>query len=266
VKLGGIVPKSAKKRQLLVAHPYCCFCGGRVPATSVDHVPPRICFVGRAAPEGFEFPACDRCQNATRLDELAFAMFVRVNDPSNDNYDSNEMRKLYAGVKNNLPHVLPFADISRRTKRRALRSKGLQKPAHVLIEDVPMVGIPAEIDEYVHRYARKLAAALYYREKAKPVGREFVVWTHWATATDRLQMQTVLEVARMSSFKTIASRSNLSFGNRFAYVCDKADHNELFMAVAQFGKGLVLTMLIVDEISARELDSEGWLPFSEMFS
>lgn len=255
-----------KKKRLLAAHPFCCFCGGSEPATTVDHIPARTCFPDRSGPDGFEFPACIKCQEASRLDELAFGMFVRVNDPSDQNYRREEILKAYQGIKNNLPHLMPFVGISNRDKRRALRDKGLEKPLNFLVEDIPLVGIPADIDPYVHRYARKLAAALYYREKGRPIGRDFVIWTHWAQAADKLQMNGLLEVAKMSPFVTIGRRTNLNFGDRFGYRCDKSDENDLFTAIAQFGQGLIVTMLVADGESAKELvGEEGWVTASLMF-
>lgn len=254
------------KQRFLAANPHCCFCGGKEPATTVDHIPARSCFAERAAPEGFEFPACAECQAASRLDELAFGMFVRVNDPNTENYDRDEMLKSYEGIKNNLPRLLPFAGISTRDKRRALREKGLEKPANILVDDIPMVGVPAAIDAHVHRYGRKLAAALYYREKGKPIGSDFVISTYWAQAVDKRQMKGMLEFARMSPFQTIGTRANLNFGDRFGYRCDKADDNDLFMAIAQFGQGLVIAMLVADGESATELEGDDWVRASEMFN
>lgn len=194
-------------------------------------------------------------------------MLVRVMDPSDENYRSEEVQKVYSGVRNNLPHLLPFTGISKRDKRRALRQKGLEKPLNMLVDDISMVGIPAEIDEPVHRYARKIGAALYYREKGKPIGKDFVFWTHWAQAVDKVQMEGILQVAGMSPFRTIGNRPNMKFGNRFAYKCDKSDNNDLFTAVVQFGSGLVLVILVADGESAKQLaDEEGWVPASAMFA
>jgi hypothetical protein len=254
-----------KKQRFLAANSYCCFCGGNEIATSVDHVPPRTCFVERAAPEGFEFPACDRCQGATRLDELAFGMFVRLSDPSDENYRSAEVQKIVQGIRNNLPHLSPIVGLSTIDRRRALRAKGLTVPPGKTVAEIPMVGFPPAIDAYIHRYARKLAAALYYKEKGNPIGLDFVIWTGWTAATDKRQMEGYLQVAAMSPFRTVGTRINLNFGDRFGYKCDKADDNDLFTAVAQFGQGLVIAMLVADGESAIEIDEDGWVRASAMF-
>lgn len=254
-----------KKQRFLATNPYCCFCGGRTPATSVDHVPPRICFVERAAPEGFEFPACDICQGATRLAELAFGMFVRFNDPSDENYRSAEVQKIALGIKNNLPHLFPIVGLTTREKRKALRAKDLTVPPGKTVAEISMVGFPPAINAYIHRYARKLAAALYYKEKGNPIGADFVIWTDWTAATDKRQMEAFLQVAAVSPFKTVGTRFNLNFGDRFGYRCDKADNNDLFMAVAQFGQGLVIAMLVADGESAKEIAEGGWVEASNMF-
>ena len=36
--------KLGKKKLFFAKHPYCCFCGGTKPATTLDHVPPKACF------------------------------------------------------------------------------------------------------------------------------------------------------------------------------------------------------------------------------
>lgn len=62
------------------ANPICIFCGGGTPSTTVEHCPPRAMFQYRQWPEGFEFPACDACNDGTRDDDLLIAMLARV-DP-----------------------------------------------------------------------------------------------------------------------------------------------------------------------------------------
>lgn len=192
-------------------------------------------------------------------------MFVRINDPSPENYRHEEVRKSVEGIRNNLPHLMPFTGLTTRDKRKALQDKGLIVPPGMSFADVPLVGIPAAIDKHVHRYGRKLAAALYYREKGRPIGRDFIIWTNWGAATDKRRMKSFLEVARMSPFTTVGARTNLNFGDRFGYRYDQADENHLFTAIAQFGQGVVLVMLVADGESAKEIQEEGWVTASRMF-
>src|SRR6476661_4761778 len=62
----------------LEAHPFCCFCGGRTPATTIDHVPARIMFPDRRRPAGLEVPACVPCNEGTRLHETIAVVFSRI--------------------------------------------------------------------------------------------------------------------------------------------------------------------------------------------
>src|SRR5260370_26262593 len=68
------------RKAFLLAHPVCAFCGDVTPSTTIEHCPPRAMFQNRRWPEGFEFPACDRCNGGTRDDDLLIAMLARV-DP-----------------------------------------------------------------------------------------------------------------------------------------------------------------------------------------
>lgn len=265
---GGMGQGKNKKRRFLQAHPWCCFCGGTAPATTVDHIPARTCFPERAPPDGFEFPACARCQTASRVDELAFGNFVRMTDPNPDNYRSEDARKSYSGISNNLPHLLPRMALTSRDKRRALRNMGLAKPPNVALDSLPMVAISTDIDPHIHRYARKMAAALYYKEKGKPIGLGFRIWTAWTLPTYAHQMKGVVEILKDIPFQTIGARPNMNFGDRFGYRFDKADDNDLFAVVAQFGRGVIVTMLIVDDLSAAEMtaeDGDDWVMASAMF-
>jgi hypothetical protein len=58
----------AKKRahgRVFEACPNCIYCGGEVPAVSIDHVPPRAMFRGRRRPKGLEFASCKGCNEGT---------------------------------------------------------------------------------------------------------------------------------------------------------------------------------------------------------
>ncbi len=159
-----------RRERFLDAHPFCCFCGGKEAATTIDHVPNRACFPQRAGPEGFEFPACNSCQIAYRAEEHYFAFVCRVSDQDNANYDGEASRRLIRGIRNNLPDFLPKTNLTSNEKRRALRRLGLEKTPGTTLRDLPLAALPSGTDSALRKVGIKLGLALFYRKKGRPAG------------------------------------------------------------------------------------------------
>ncbi len=109
------------KAEFLLAHPLCCFCGGRRPAVERDHAPARIVFRGKHCPDDFEFPACAECNRAMALSEQVTAFYIRSIDQTYDQLDAEEYGKPIRGIVNNAPEALPYHDRSRPPARSAQR-------------------------------------------------------------------------------------------------------------------------------------------------
>src|SRR5258708_8632371 len=62
----------------------CIFCGGLSPTTTVDHRPARSFFDRRAWPEGYDFPACHPCNQASKDAEHKLAVLTRINSDRED--------------------------------------------------------------------------------------------------------------------------------------------------------------------------------------
>lgn len=250
----------SKRQRFLAEHQTCCFCGGRERATTIDHVPGRACFLGRAFPEGFEFPACDRCQNASRTDELAFAFMVRMCDANDANYDEAESNKAISGLANNLRHLLPNPFLGSNDKRRAWRSMGLEIPSGELAADLPVVEIDPAFHAHVLRYARKLALALYYKEKGRIAPPDHRVMTAWTQLTNRRGMNSLRGFLEITPRITVGRRTNLEFGDRFQYRWDESDVPDLMAALVTFGKGVVLGAAVAEPKAATAVgESKGWV-------
>lgn len=55
----------------------CVLCGGTRPSDTVEHAPPISLFRDKLRPQGYEFPACRRCNEGTaKLDALASFLFI----------------------------------------------------------------------------------------------------------------------------------------------------------------------------------------------
>lgn len=251
-----------KRKQIFLGkHPICCFCGGNKPATTIDHVPNRACFPKRVGPEDFEFPACSECQTRFRQEEHFLAFFVRMSDRDERNYDRETSKRLIEGIKNNLPHLVPSTRLSGSQKRRGLRNFGLSKPSHVVLSDIPMAAFPAETDSVIRIAATKIALALFYRHKRVPAKSTYWVSSYWTQSADQKTLEKWSEFARKLPSIEIGKRSNADLGNQFLYrwAEEEKGHSEIFFAIAQFGEGLTLCMIITQEAVWDEEGRPHWI-------
>jgi hypothetical protein len=259
----------SKKERFLKAHPICCFCGGGVPATTVDHVPSRACFFGRAYPEGFEFPACQQCNGQSSSDEQAFALLCQLSDRNPQNYDATQTRKLIGGVRNNQPHLLPNPRLSANDKRRGLKQTGHKLPVGASLKDVSMAMIPHEFDPIVKRVTAKIGQALYYRHKGKSMPLTHRVTCHWTQASNLKQMAIFEQIAVDFTFFEKGYRPNLNFGDRFRYVWNVEEDGEpdIFGMIAQFDKGMVICAMFWDGlVLADPSDEPNWPSVKDILS
>jgi hypothetical protein len=261
----------AKTRKIgfLLEHPYCCFCGGKRAATTIDHVPNRACFNGRNGPEGYEFPACSNCQIAQRQHEQFFAFMCHLSDRDNDNYDREMSRRLMTGIHNNLPHLYPRIVNGANERRRGLRRLGLRKPPGKTLEQMPLVEFPREIDPVLRLVATKLGLALFYKHKGYAASLTHGVASYWAQAVDNVSMARFEEIIKELQFVHTGHRTNLNFGNRFSYLWNVEETGEpdIFIVVAKFGEGLTICSMITEQSFWIDDDKpEHWLMVKDFAS
>jgi hypothetical protein len=175
--------KISRKKRFLAKHPYCCFCGGTVTATTEDHFPPRSVFIGRLWPEGHVFPACFRCNNTTRNDEQLMALICRVKI-EDDGAGSSEWEKILDGIKWVMPDVHASLRMSIAEKRASLRKLGAKKAAGTTYADVPLISIAhPRFQESAKRFATKLFCSLYYKHTGKILKSTGRIFFDWRTNT-----------------------------------------------------------------------------------
>jgi hypothetical protein len=95
----------ANTGDFLKQHPNCCFCGGKTPASTIDHQPARIVFPDKHRPKGLEFPACANCNRQTSADEalLAFVCRFAGSRRTNAARDFHRLRDIVGSVNRSFP-------------------------------------------------------------------------------------------------------------------------------------------------------------------
>ena len=264
--MGEARAKVKKKDRFFQEHPICCFCGGKTLATTIDHVPNRASFKGRAYPDTYEFPACDACQNASRKAELAFAFAVKMLEFDENNHDPESWSQMISGLVNNFPSALPNPFISGNAKRRGLANLGFRRPEGMFMGDVPVTHVPEAMNASLIAYAKKISVALWYREKRTIAPSHYLAYAFWKQSVDATISDLMETTMRITPIVRIGQRSNLDFGNRFIYRCNFAFNPDILLVAMQFGKSIVASCVIAEPKARDEIDFEEWCRLDEIFS
>lgn len=245
-----------KKQRFFAEHTQCCFCGGKNPTASIDHVPPRAAFPGRNGPEGFEFPACDDCQKGTRLDEIAFAFMVMISDMNDDNFAPKSLDRLMEGMRNNLPHLLPLKELPASKKRRSMKEMGLPRRPGQTLSEVPVIEYSSEFHDHINRYLAKMMCALFYKEQGRIAPHDYLVWTDWGTYADARSHPLTQAMMNITPETHQGERRNMDIGDRFSYRFNRTDRADISIiaAVGAFGQGVVFHGMIIDPENGAKLD------------
>jgi hypothetical protein len=107
---------------VLNAYPWCIYCGGQNPATTVEHMPPRMMFLGKQRPKGLEFPTCNPCNHGTSHADLVASLLGRTFPDPQSQQGQNDVKKLLSAVSNNIPGLLQEMYVGKAGQKIARRS------------------------------------------------------------------------------------------------------------------------------------------------
>jgi len=205
---------------------------------TIDHIPLRAAFSRNIGPDGFEFPACMECNRGTSGSEQVFALYVRLMDHTDENYDQGHMRVLIQGVRNNYPNLLPNTELPASEKRRVLRHFGWARPRDDVLDELGIVAVPEVVGTHIEMNALKILAALHYRHIGESITNEMGVFSGWSQqglpGVDEAQDVLFDGMPEL----VIGSRVNTSIGDQFAYRWGRNPAEGLFGFGAGFGTGL----------------------------
>lgn len=261
--MGEAKRKEDRRAEILREHPVCCYCGGARLAETIDHAPPRICFKGKVGPEGYELPACLACNNDISLSEMVAAFYIRMADDTPENFDDADIQRLISAIANNAPSCLPNPRLSSAEKRRTLRERGLALPAGALLADAPIAGIPDAVQAHMSLFARKMLAALFYRETGRILGDEHRLILQWAQrGSPAAEVSLQCATAWFGRMRT-GRRQKADLGTQFAYRFGYHENHGFFGLWMEFGSLCFFTVAgPADQLASLGPDAfvEPWAP------
>jgi hypothetical protein len=246
--------ESKRKRRahaaVLDGCPWCIYCGGDVPATTVDHVPPIIMFALRRRPKGLEFGSCESCNGGTKHADLVAAMVGRSMPDSGTEAGLAEMKSIFSAVNNNIPGLLQEMYLPRELQTAA---GWREQDGGLLRTSGPLVS------SHMQTFAFKIGFSLYYELTKKVLPKTGGVVARWFSNYDRLDgtfPQTVFEHLLPP---TTLRQGKFEVSDQFAYQWRLADGERMAMFLATFRHSFaVLAFAAVDK---GLLDTETKHPF-----
>jgi len=237
--------RSQQRAAFLTANPWCAFCGGQEPATTVEHCPPKSLFQFKNWPEGFEFPACLSCNKDSADQDAVIAMLARIHADEMQGNADNRMVGLMLNINKQFPGVIGRMVPSHIEARQRNRKLGIKPGPGQLHQDVAPVNVPDEIQLAVGTFAGKLSKAVYYREAGQVFPAEGSIVMRWFTNIELLRRD---EYPLFEHFMFLAGTSPLltrggkHLNDQFEFKLSLSEDQQVFLLQSRIGKsfGMVL--------------------------
>jgi hypothetical protein len=209
-----------RTKRFLSEHPFCVFCGGHAQTTSIEHCPPRALFQNRQWPEGFEFPACDLCNQGSSKYDLIASLLARMDPFENKGDRDGKTRGLMLNLRQNDKDLF---------NRLFSKVNGDRVP------------ITDEMHTAVGTLAKKLTKAIYFKQSKLIFPTDGNIFMNWFTN------EILLESRRIPIFDALQGitgsvpllqRNGKYLNDQFQYKCSISENFEVMILQVLFGNAL----------------------------
>jgi hypothetical protein len=226
------------RKDFLSRNPVCAFCGGTNAATTVEHCPPKAMFQNRQWPEGFEFPACERCNQGTDDDDLIVAMLARMDPFEEKGNRDGKLEGLMKAVHRQRPGLFGKMMPSAAEARQKNRELGLEPGPGQTHQEVAGVNVPDDLHNAVCTLARKLAKGVFYRDAGRIFPSGGCLLLNWFTNADLLRhgkypMFDLLK--EIGGTAPPAQRGGTYLADQFEYKITFSPDTDILVLQARFG-------------------------------
>jgi hypothetical protein len=236
--------RSAKWRRFVAKHPLCCFCGGNEPSVTIDHIPARGLFLSRLWPEGYSFPACQRCNNSSSRDESLITWLVRIRFDGYSGEAEADFKRACQNVQRLAPEV--WAEIrfhSRLETRKLMRARGLPD-TYPGTDIVRTIAVPQSILEAAARYGEKLAKALHYFHTSTIAPGAAVIKARVFTNAEALAAEFLDRFLAVITGEPNIRSAKSSLSDQFNYRYLAIEDGQASAFVVRFADGIVLVLAV----------------------
>lgn len=234
--------KQKRRAHEAVRHdcPWCIYCGGDVPSTTVDHVPPIIMFAERKRPKGLEFGSCEACNRGTKHADLVAAMIGRSMPDSRTEAARTETKRIFSAINNNIPGLLQELYLS--PEQQSAKGWRTQDGGGLLRTNGPLVS------SHMQTFAFKIGFALYYEMTKTILPKTGGVVARWFSNYERLQGGFPQSVFEHLLPPTTLRQGKFEVSDQFEYQWRIAEGDRMAMFLSTFRHSFaVLAFAAVDK-------------------
>ena len=212
---------------MLSAYPWCIYCGQ--PATTVEHMPPLMMFLGKLRPKGLEFPTCAQCNHGTKHADLVASLLSRTYpDPASDQ-GRDDLKKVLQAVGNNIPGLLEEMLVGKAGQKIARRHiPDMPAGAAVLRANGPLV------TRYMTIFAAKFGFAMHYEAYGERVPDAGGVQPRWFSNTNAARGELPMEIIELLPPRQTLRQGRKEVSDQFEYSGQVVEDGRHALAYAVF--------------------------------
>lgn len=242
--------RGAERKRILQAHPYCIYCGGNEPATTVDHMPNRGMFPNSHRPAGFEFPSCMACNSGSTWAEDTASFIGSIQLESTKKGVEHFERKL-AQMSNNYPAILQSMAPTKQQRNRASNILyGDNETAGALSLSSPV------ISSAMHLYGAKLAFALHWKETGKIISQRERIGVLWFSNAQAFEDDIPQQLFDLLPDGETLEAGAFHVRDSFEYSSRRTTDSDATAHWVIFGQAFMYMLFVGENLTMNTLDSD----------
>jgi hypothetical protein len=211
-------------------------------------MPPRIMFTSKIRPNGFEFAACNNCDQKTKMADLFAALVGRVFPDSSTNSEDRDIERILSALGRNLPAVLLEMKVGRAGQKLARKQTRIADEGGFLKLSGPIATQLLDI------FAHKLGLAMHYEATGKILPRSGGVATRVFSNVEAVQDKIPEQIFRILPEPVTLRQGSWDVGNQFNYSMRMTEGQQMGLFFASFRFSISIVALTADDISAFRSD------------
>ncbi len=213
----------------------CIFCGGIVPATTVDHCPPRAAFQNKGWPEGFVFPACVSCNGGSSRDDKIFAFLTNMNCEKGDLDHQRRLQQIILEIKRDYPsEVKEMINLGSAEKKEVAERIGLPKPPGLFYRSLPIVRLPNKFKSMALAVGRKITKAIHFSETGVICPRDADIESMFVSNVMNMENPISEELLRTMGRSHNFTRGGKDISRQFSYLCKISEDRTIALYIFRF--------------------------------